>query len=180
MSTKYCFVGIARIARRSGYNPRRWALVLEGGHIPSKDFILTGFFMSTKYCFVGIARIARRSGYNPRRRALVLEGGHIPSKDFIFTGFFFILVDILFIMWYYVYILELSNSKHYVGCTVNLKERFNRHSSGRVKSTKPHLPVKLLWCCSFPNRYMAYKFERYMKSGSGRAFASRHLYEMCH
>ena len=152
---------------------RKWA------H-PSKDFILTGFFMSTKYCFVGIARIARRSGYNPRRRALVLEGGHIPSKDFIFTGFFFILVDILFIMWYYVYILELSNSKHYVGCTVNLKERFNRHSSGRVKSTKPHLPVKLLWCCSFPNRYMAYKFERYMKSGSGRAFASRHLYEMCH
>ncbi|WP_211319003.1 GIY-YIG nuclease family protein [Mucilaginibacter oryzae] len=30
-------------------------------------------------------------------------------------------------MWYYVYILELNNGKHYVGCTVNLKERFSRH-----------------------------------------------------
>ena len=79
-------------------------------------------------------------------------------------------------MWYYVYILELNNGKHYVGCTVNFKERYSRHTKGYVPATKPHRPLKLLWCCSFPGRYKAYEFERYLKSGSGRAFASKHLY----
>ncbi len=79
-------------------------------------------------------------------------------------------------MWYYVYILELSNGKHYIGCTVNLKERINRHRKGYVNYTKAYLPIKLVWCCSFPNRYKAYEFERYLKSGSGRAFAVRHLF----
>ena len=34
---------------------------------------------------------------------------------------------ILGTMWYYVYILELKDGKHYVGCIVNVKERFARH-----------------------------------------------------
>jgi len=79
-------------------------------------------------------------------------------------------------MWYYVYILELSNGNHYVGCTVNLKERFIRHKKGYVPSTKHYRPMKLIWCCSFPDRYRAYEFERYLKSGSGRAFSTRHLF----
>jgi predicted GIY-YIG superfamily endonuclease len=40
-------------------------------------------------------------------------------------------------MWYYVYILELSNGKHYIGCTINLKERYARHKKGYVPATKP-------------------------------------------
>jgi putative endonuclease len=79
-------------------------------------------------------------------------------------------------MWYYVYILELNNDKHYVGCTVNLKERYARHKNGYVAAAKPQLPLKLIWCCSFPDRYKAYDFERYLKSGSGRAFALKHLF----
>jgi predicted GIY-YIG superfamily endonuclease len=78
-------------------------------------------------------------------------------------------------MWYYVYILELNNGKYYVGCTENLKERLTRHSKGYVPATAPYLPVKLLWRCSFPDKYQAYEFERYLKSGSGRAFALKHL-----
>ena len=78
-------------------------------------------------------------------------------------------------MWYYVYIVELSNWKHYVGCTVNLKERFSRHKKGYVPATKTHLPVKLASCCSFSDRYKAYAFEKYLKSGSGRAFTIKHL-----
>jgi predicted GIY-YIG superfamily endonuclease len=38
-------------------------------------------------------------------------------------------------MWHYVYILELSNSTHYVGCTTNIRERFSRHSKGYVPAT---------------------------------------------
>ncbi|MBX2907558.1 MAG: hypothetical protein KF744_16045 [Taibaiella sp.] len=60
--------------------------------------------------------------------------------------------------------LELCNGKHYIGCTVNVKERFTQHSKGYVPATKPHLPVKLLWCCSFPDRYRACVGLRYMKS----------------
>ena len=56
---------------------------------------------------------------------------------------------ILYLMWYYVYILELNNDIHYVGCTVNFKERYSRHTKGHVPATKPYLPVKLVWCCSF-------------------------------
>jgi len=78
-------------------------------------------------------------------------------------------------MWYYVYILELSNKKHYVGCTINIKERFTRHSRGYVPATKRYRPLRLLWCCSFSDRYKAYQFEKYLKSGSGRAFALKRL-----
>lgn len=78
-------------------------------------------------------------------------------------------------MWYYVYILELGNKKHYVGCTSDIKERFARHTRGSVPATKAHLPVKLCWCCAFTNRYKAYAFEKYLKSGSGRAFTLKHL-----
>jgi predicted GIY-YIG superfamily endonuclease len=78
-------------------------------------------------------------------------------------------------MWYYVYILELSNKKHYVGCTINITERFTRHTKGYVPATQPHRPLKLLWCCSFSDRYKAYQFEKYLKSGSGRAFTMKHL-----
>lgn len=48
----------------------------------------------------------------------------------------------LFLYWCscgYVYILELNNGKHYVGCTVNLKERYTRHKKGYVLATKPYL-----------------------------------------
>jgi predicted GIY-YIG superfamily endonuclease len=74
-----------------------------------------------------------------------------------------------------VYILELNDGRHYVGCTINLEERYTRHKKGYVQSTKRYLPIKLAWCCSFSDRYKAYKFEHYLKSGSGRAFAKRHL-----
>jgi putative endonuclease len=79
------------------------------------------------------------------------------------------------LMWVYVYILELSNGNHYVGCTADIKKRYSRHKAGLVTATKPHLPLKLVWCCSFSDRYKAYEFEKYLKSGSGRAFAKKHL-----
>ena len=78
-------------------------------------------------------------------------------------------------MRYYVYVLELSNGNHYVGCAVNLKERVKRHNNGYIPATKALRPVKLCWCCSFPDRYKAFAFERYLKSGSGRAFSFKYL-----
>ena len=76
---------------------------------------------------------------------------------------------------YFVYILELYNKKTYTGCTKNIKERMNRHKNGSVLSTRNNLPVKLIYLSIFKNKYLAYNFEKYLKSGSGRVFIKKHL-----
>jgi predicted GIY-YIG superfamily endonuclease len=50
-----------------------------------------------------------------------------------------------------------------------------RHSLGQVESTKTRLPVELIIYTAFKDKYKAYFFEKYLKSGSGRAFASKRL-----
>ena len=76
---------------------------------------------------------------------------------------------------HYVYTLKCSDDKLYIGCTKNLKDRINRHKKGQVMATKKILPIKLKFFCCFPNKYLAYNFEKYLKSGSGRVFTKRHL-----
>jgi len=76
---------------------------------------------------------------------------------------------------YFVYILELSNKKTYIGCTKDIKERLDRHKNGKVLSTKNNLPIKLIYLSILKNKYLAYNFEKYLKSGSGRAFTKKHL-----
>lgn len=78
-------------------------------------------------------------------------------------------------MFYYVYILRCSNNSPYVGCTDNLKNRLDKHNRGYVDATKNLLPIKLNCYFAFPNRYTAFKFEKYLKSGSGRAFMKKHF-----
>jgi predicted GIY-YIG superfamily endonuclease len=75
---------------------------------------------------------------------------------------------------YYVYILLCSNQKSYIGCTDNLKERIERHINGYVAATKHLLPIKLISYFAFSNKYTAFNFEKYLKSGSGRAFLKKH------
>ncbi|MBU0597180.1 GIY-YIG nuclease family protein [Patescibacteria group bacterium] len=76
---------------------------------------------------------------------------------------------------YYVYILKCSDDKIYIGCTHNLKNRLKRHTTKQVLYTSQRLPVLLKFYCCVPNKYIAYNFERYLKSGSGRAFIKKHL-----
>lgn len=76
-------------------------------------------------------------------------------------------------MWY-VYILRCSNGEYYKGCTNNIQERFNRHQKGYVESTKNCLPVELITYTVFFEQQKAYAFEKYLKSGSGRAFMNKH------
>jgi putative endonuclease len=76
---------------------------------------------------------------------------------------------------WYVYVLKLSNNSFYTGCTSDLEERLTRHQNGYVNSTCSFLPVKLIFYCVFLDKYKAYEFEKYLKSGSGRAFCHKHL-----
>jgi predicted GIY-YIG superfamily endonuclease len=78
-------------------------------------------------------------------------------------------------MWY-VYILKCRDNKLYTGCTSDLRERLKRHEIGHVLSTVKRRPLKLLSYVAFSDKYRAYQFEKYLKSGSGRAFAKRHFF----
>jgi predicted GIY-YIG superfamily endonuclease len=77
---------------------------------------------------------------------------------------------------YYVYILEsLKDKSRYIGTTLDLKNRLTEHNNGETKSNKPKLPYKIAWYCAIPQKDIAYKFERYLKSSSGHAFTNKHL-----
>lgn len=76
---------------------------------------------------------------------------------------------------YYIYVLKCKDDKLYTGCTQDLKERIQRHESGHVPATAPRLPVKLISYTAISDKYKAFEFEKYLKSGSGRAFIKKHL-----
>ena len=76
----------------------------------------------------------------------------------------------------YVYILQSSSTGHYyVGITEDLRDRLARHNRGEVPHTAKHLPWTLKTYVAYSDDARALAFEKYLKSGSGRAFAKRHL-----
>jgi putative endonuclease len=74
-----------------------------------------------------------------------------------------------------VYILHCEDNGIYIGCTENLEARIQRHNNGQVPATKNRIPVKLITHILFQDKYKAFAFEKYLKSGSGRAFINKHL-----
>jgi predicted GIY-YIG superfamily endonuclease len=77
----------------------------------------------------------------------------------------------------YVYILQsIDSAEHfYVGVTRNIQGRLAKHNAGEVSHTAKHLPWSLKTYVAFSDENRAFAFEKYLKSGSGRAFAKRHL-----
>lgn len=74
-----------------------------------------------------------------------------------------------------VYILLCSDNTYYTGCTSNLEKRLVKHDRGEVHYTKSRLPVEVVTHIVFTNKYKAYDFESYLKSGSGIAFRNKRL-----
>jgi putative endonuclease len=69
---------------------------------------------------------------------------------------------------YFLYILKsLKDGKYYVGITADVDKRITYHSSGRVKSTKNRLPIKLIYSEAFENLKQARAREIYLKSYKG-------------
>ncbi len=75
---------------------------------------------------------------------------------------------------YYVYSLKCKDG-YYVGCTDDLDDRMERHEKGRVPATSNRLPIELEFYFAISDKYKTFEFEKYLKSGSGRAFINRHL-----
>ncbi|WP_269526061.1 GIY-YIG nuclease family protein [Coraliomargarita parva] len=78
---------------------------------------------------------------------------------------------------HYVYILrsETDRSQYYVGYTVDLQARMSVHNSGGSHHTSKYMPWELCYYCAFPDEGKAKAFELYLKSHSGKAFASKRL-----
>jgi len=77
---------------------------------------------------------------------------------------------------YYVYILQSKKDKsYYTGVTEDLKERIKEHNWHLSKYSSSKAPLELVWYCAFKNKKKAYDFEKYLKSGSGFAFARKRL-----
>lgn len=79
---------------------------------------------------------------------------------------------------YYVYLLRsIKNSeKTYIGYTVNLKGRLDKHNSGGSIHTAEDRPWKIEAYLAFEQQNKALAFEKYLKSQSGRAFAKKRLW----
>ncbi|MFA6376911.1 MAG: GIY-YIG nuclease family protein [Candidatus Paceibacterota bacterium] len=75
---------------------------------------------------------------------------------------------------FYVYSLKCKDG-FYIGCCEDLKERLERHKNGYVPATANRLPISFEFCFAIPDKYKAFEFEKYLKSGSGRAFIKKHL-----
>jgi len=77
----------------------------------------------------------------------------------------------------YVYILEsLAVAEHfYTAITEDLDARLLKHNSGAVSHTSKFRPWRIKTYIAFADEARAIAFEKYLKSGSGRAFAKTRL-----
>ena len=66
-------------------------------------------------------------------------------------------------------------SHHYVGITNDLQARLEWHNHGAGGHTQADRPWSLVVSMEFSTESDAVSFEKYLKSGSGRAFAKRHF-----
>jgi len=76
---------------------------------------------------------------------------------------------------WYVYIFKCSDNSYYTGCTSNLEDRIIRHNKGQINYTRDKLPAEIHTYTVFKDKYKAYDFEKYLKSGSGIAFRNKRL-----
>jgi putative endonuclease len=77
---------------------------------------------------------------------------------------------------HYVYLIEGSRGNRYVGFTTDLRQRLFDHNEGRLRNTARYRPWRLITYLGFSSRKQALAFEHYVKSGSGHAFARKHLW----
>ncbi|MCD6282100.1 GIY-YIG nuclease family protein [bacterium] len=78
----------------------------------------------------------------------------------------------------YVYLLrsKVNPKKGYIGITTDLKERLKQHNYKQSPHSSKYAPWEIVTYIAFESNETANRFERYLKTGSGRAFAKRHLW----
>ena len=79
---------------------------------------------------------------------------------------------------HYVYIIRSLNfpDQIYIGCTNDLQKRLLNHNAGITAHTSKYRPWELIVSLGFKNKECAIEFEKYLKSGSGRAFIKKRFF----
>ena len=77
----------------------------------------------------------------------------------------------------FVYIIRSVNrrERRYIGVTADVAARLGAHNAGQNRSTAPWKPWFVDVLIEFRTEQMAVRFEKFLKSGSGHVFASRHF-----
>ncbi len=75
----------------------------------------------------------------------------------------------------YVLQSQLDPERHYIGSTNDIARRLDEHNSGKSPHTAKFRPWWLRASFAFADSADAETLERYLKSGSGRAFLAKHL-----
>jgi predicted GIY-YIG superfamily endonuclease len=77
----------------------------------------------------------------------------------------------------FVYVLKSQQvpPRYYIGVTGDVVARLDTHNAGGCPNTAPDRPWSRHVVIEFTDEAHAVRFERYLKSGSGRAFAKRHF-----
>ncbi len=75
----------------------------------------------------------------------------------------------------YVYLIRSINfpAQIYTGCTTNFEARLKCHNQGGSKHTSNFKPWALEVLIYFKDDKLGNSFEKYLKSGSGRAFSKK-------
>lgn len=79
----------------------------------------------------------------------------------------------------FVYVLKNAEvpPRYYTGVTGDVEHRLAMHNAGCSTHTAKYRPWSVDVVVEFTDEPRALAFERYLKSGSGNAFARRHLRE---
>ena len=79
---------------------------------------------------------------------------------------------------FHVYVLrsEKDPKQTYIGFTEDLRKRLVEHNDGKSTHTNKYKPWRVVAYFAFAVRARALAFEKYLKSGSGRAFAKGHFW----
>lgn len=66
--------------------------------------------------------------------------------------------------------------KRYIGITDDIHKRIKQHNNGGSKHTIKYKPWELVTYVALKDSGQAHAFEKYLKSGSGRAFANERFW----
>jgi predicted GIY-YIG superfamily endonuclease len=69
----------------------------------------------------------------------------------------------------------IDPNRYYTGITTDVATRLAVHNSGGSRHTCTLRPWQLVVSLEFNRESSAIAFEKYLKSGSGRAFAKKHF-----
>lgn len=79
---------------------------------------------------------------------------------------------------YFVYLIQSikNTEKIYTGYTINIQQHLDQHDFGASIYKSDHRPWKLVTYICFDDEAKALSFEKYLKVGSGHAFAVKRFW----